>query len=82
MADMPSSVSLLLRGYDVWVLNTKPNCEVATRVLRALQRAATQTKCVREQVPSIPMLMRAERYGRSTGGAFQVTTLPTNTLLF
>lgn len=80
--DIPSSLSLLLRGYDQWVIKAKPSCEDATRVLRALQRAAAQTKCVRDQVPSIPLLMRAERFGRSTDGPFRVSALPADVLLF
>lgn len=80
--EVPSSISLMLSGYDAWVLQSRPSCEEATRVLRALQRAAAQSKCVRDLVPSIPLLMRSEQFGRNVEGSFRFSALPTNVLLF
>ena len=81
--DLPSSVALLLRGFDRWVVEAKPSCEDATRVLRCLQRAAAQTKRVGGQtVPSIPVLLQSERFGRPDARHFAVSSLPTDTLLF
>jgi len=80
--ELPSSLGLLLRGFDAWVLKDKPSCETATRTLRALQRAAAQVKTVREPVLSIPLMLQAERFGRPTPGGFTVGSLPTDPLLF
>jgi hypothetical protein len=80
--EMPSTLAVLLQGYDAWVIREKPLCEDAARVLRALQRAAAQFRRAREPVPSIPSLLKAERFGRPTSGAFQFGTLPTDALLF
>jgi len=81
--DLPSSVALLLRGFDRWVVEAKPSCEDATRVLRCLQRAAAQTKRVSGQtVPSIPVLLQSERFGRPDTRSFAMSSLPTDALLF
>jgi hypothetical protein len=80
--EMPSSLAVLLQGYDAWVLKEKPTCDVAASVLRSLQRAASQLKRAREPVPSIPALLKAEKFGRPTGGGFRVGTLPMDALLF
>lgn len=81
--DLPSSVALLLRGFDRWVVEHKPSCEEASKVLRCLQRSTVQTKRVSSQtVPSIPVLLQSERFGRSSARPFSVSTLPTDTLLF
>ena len=81
--DLPSTVSLLLSGFDKWVVQSKPCCEDASRVLRCLQRAAMQTKSVSSQtVPSIPVLLQNERYGRTGVRAFNISSMPTDALLF
>jgi len=81
--ELPSSVGLLLRGFDRWVVETRPSCEVASRVLRCLQRASSQMRCIGAQsVPSIPILLQTERFGRTSPGAFQISTLPMDALLF
>jgi hypothetical protein len=81
--DLPSTVALLLNGFDKWVVETKPCCEDASRVLRCLQRAATQTKSVSSQtVPSIPVLLQSERYGRTGVRSFNISSMPTDALLF
>jgi hypothetical protein len=80
--EMPSTLAVLLQGYDAWVLQQKPSCDAAASVLRSLQRAASQFKRVREPVPSIPALLKAEKFGRPTGGGFQLGVLPLDGLLF
>ena len=81
--DLPSNVALLLSGFDKWVVQSKPCCEEASRVLRCLQRSAMQTKRVSAQtVPSIPVLLQSERYGRTGLRAFNISTMPTDALLF
>ena len=81
--DLPSSVTLLLRGFDRWVVEARPTCEEASRVLRCLQRSSTQTRRVSIQtVPSIPVLLQNERFGRPSNGAFTVSALPMDALLF
>ena len=81
--ELPSTVSLLLSGFDKWVVQSKPCCEDASRVLRCLQRASMQTKSVSSQtVPSIPVLLQNERYGRTGVRAFNISSMPTDALLF
>jgi hypothetical protein len=81
--ELPSTVALLLRGFDKWVVQSKPCCEEATRVLRCLQRSATQTKSVSNQtVPSIPVLLQSERYGRAGTRTFNISQMPSEALLF
>ena len=80
--DMPSSLAVMLQGYDTWVVKEKPACEDAVKVLRSLQRAATQFRRGRDPVSSIPALLKAERFGRPTDGGFMIPTLPTDALLF
>ena len=80
--EMPSSMAVLLQGYDTWVLEAKPLCDDARKVLCSLQRAATQLQRGRDPISSIPVLLRSERYGRSVGGGFTLASLPTDALLF
>jgi hypothetical protein len=81
--ELPSNTALLLRGFDTWVVDAHPTCDDASRVLRCLQRALSQTKAASHpMIPSIPVLLRHERFGRPVGGSFQITTLPMDTLLF
>jgi len=79
---MPSSMAVLLQGYDMWVLEAKPLCDDARKVLCALQRAATQLQRGRDPISSIPVLLRSERYGRPISGGFTLAALPTDALLF
>ncbi len=75
-------MALLLRGFDRWVVETRPSCEEATRVLRCLQRVAAQSKSVSAQaIPSIPVLLQREKYGR-VGSGVSVTAMPSDALLF
>jgi len=75
-------MALLLRGFDRWVVEARPTCEEATRVLRCLQRVATQAKSVQSQtILSIPVLMQREKYGR-IGMRVNVSSMPSDSLLF
>jgi hypothetical protein len=60
--DLPSSVAVLLQGFDAWVLAAKPSCEVASRVLHALQQTASQQRSVRDSIDSIPVLLRKRQF--------------------
>jgi len=81
--DMPTSMTLLLSGFDKWVVESKPCCEDAARVLRCLQRSSSQTKRVSIQtIPSIPVLLQKEKFGRPGTWSFKLSSLPTDTLLF
>ena len=71
--DMASNLSILLHGFDHWVVEAEPCCDVAAHVLRALQAAGHQ-KAASDSIMSIPVLAREQQYRRfvtaHTAGAF------------
>ena len=69
--DMQSNLALLLQGFDTWVIEAKPTCDVASRVLHALQTMASQQKSVHGSISSIPVMNREQQYGKSS--AVQLT---------
>lgn len=80
--DMASNLSILLHGFDLWVVEAKPCCDVAARVLRALQTAAGHQKAARDSIMSIPVLAREQQYGRFVTASLQVPSFAAEKFLF
>jgi len=80
--DMCSNLSVLLRGFDAWVVEAKPSCDTASRVLRALQATASQQRSVRQSISSIPVLAREEQFGKPTSSQLQLPLFQPEKFLF
>lgn len=77
--EMPSSLAVMLQGYDAWLLENCPPSEDAKKALISLQRAAMQMRTGREPIASVPYLLRR---GQMVQKTFSMPALPQDKMLF
>lgn len=80
--DMSSGLSVLLRGFDAWVIEAKPSCDTASRVLRALQHVARQRESASSRISSIPVLAREQQFGPMSTAPLQMPAFDLDAFVF